>query len=546
MSVAVEGVDKVVQKWLLPTLSEVLARSTPTGQDHFLSDAGQAKVIENSHRHASSRMAKERVKAHREWCGAIASLEHLLLEIVEGGQDNPTSSIDASNPEQLQITGLVLAGPVPVLSHPDLMRSFQTGVFTAEQFNPLALMPYHLLPAQSGQKNNVPQCPYSLPLLPEDPLGAEQFCIVFTPTFSLVMVLGENANGNPAFQFSFDPEVVQQAWASLKYRLLLTSRDRSCHLDALTERFPPIAPDYRTVMQFSRLLLKHLPEDVAPTVEEQRSKGAEEQRAIAQEAAIAPKSTVSAPACSSPTQNLKSQDVELLQAFAHEVRTPLTTIRTLTRLLLKRRDLGADIIKRLEIIDHECTEQINRMELIFRAVELETSEVKDWQGALTTTSLAQVLQNSIPHWQKQASRRNLTLDVVLPQKLPAVVSNPAMLDQVLTGLMEKFTRNLPAGGHIQVQVIPAGDQLKLQLCCQSHPEEEDSGQTKVADSSGKSLGQMLVFQPETGNISLNLNATKNLFQALGGKLIVRQRPKQGEVLTIFLPLELQNRSIWNA
>jgi len=37
---------------------------------------------------------------------------------------------------------------------------------------------------------------------------------------------------------------------------------------------------------------------------------------------------------------------------------------------------------------------------------------------------------------------------------------------------------------------------------------------------------MLMFQPETGNISLNLTATKHLFQAIGGKLIVRQRPQQ--------------------
>jgi signal transduction histidine kinase len=33
-------------------------------------------------------------------------------------------------------------------------------------------------------------------------------------------------------------------------------------------------------------------------------------------------------------------------------------------------------------------------------------------------------------------------------------------------------------------------------------------------------------------------ATKHLFQAIGGKLIVRQRPQNGEVLTIFLPLEV--------
>jgi signal transduction histidine kinase len=39
---------------------------------------------------------------------------------------------------------------------------------------------------------------------------------------------------------------------------------------------------------------------------------------------------------------------------------------------------------------------------------------------------------------------------------------------------------------------------------------------------------------------LNLNVTKHLFQALGGKLIVRQRPQEGEVMTIFLPLEVTN------
>jgi len=46
-----------------------------------------------------------------------------------------------------------------------------------------------------------------------------------------------------------------------------------------------------------------------------------------------------------------------------------------------------------------------------------------------------------------------------------------MLDQVLTGLIENFTRSLPPGSHILVQVIPAGDQLKLQLLPQSQPGE---------------------------------------------------------------------------
>jgi len=46
-----------------------------------------------------------------------------------------------------------------------------------------------------------------------------------------------------------------------------------------------------------------------------------------------------------------------------------------------------------------------------------------------------------------------------------------------------------------------------------------------------------MFQPETGGLSLNLQATKNLFEALGAKLTVRERSNQGTTWTVFLPLE---------
>ena len=108
-----------------------------------------------------------------------------------------------------------------------------------------------------------------------------------------------------------------------------------------------------------------------------------------------------------------------------------------------------------------------------------------------------------------------------------------MLNQVLTGAIENFTSTLPTGSHVQVKVMPAGNQLKLQLQCQGRGTDKKADATKPTL---KCLGQLLMFQPETGNLSLNISVTKNLFQAIGGKLIVRQRPQQGQVLTIFLPL----------
>jgi signal transduction histidine kinase len=272
------------------------------------------------------------------------------------------------------------------------------------------------------------------------------------------------------------------------------------------------------VSEFSRLLLKHLPD--VPTAIEKRV-------AQAQHHNDKPANGVVRLSGLSSCNSESLPEFELLQALTHEIRTPLTTIRMLARLLLKKRDnLNADALKRLEAIDQECTEQINRMELIFRAAELESAPRQQKNVQLVPISLEQVIQDRIPHWQKQAKRRSVNLDIVLPEKLPTVVSNPGMLDQALAGLMESFTRSLPTGGQMRVQVTTAGHQLKLQLMSPG----------AALTNSLKSMGQLLMFQPETGSLSLNLDVTKNLFNALGGKLIVRQRPQQGEELTIFLPL----------
>jgi signal transduction histidine kinase len=473
-----------VYKWILPSLLEIVAKSQPPTA------------------------ACPPMKALHQWRVSIASVEQLLLNQI-------ATSSDA-------IHGLVLAAPAPVFIHPILSENLQKVTFTAKPFNPLALMPFEVSPTTTDIGNEIAPHETVLPLLPIDPLAREQFCLVFTNKFRLVMVLGQDDNGKAAFCFSFEPLVIEQAWRAIAQRVMLTSPDLFPELEASVQKYSTVVPDYRIIMQFSQLLLMQFPE---PEVSSSCSASA---------------SASSTPHIPHHTSRTLRPDIELLQAFAHEVRTPLATIRTITKLLLKQKDLSAKVITRLGIIDRECTEQIDRMELLFKAVELETSPpVKSTNAQLTVISLDQMLRSSIPRWQEAANRRNLTLDFVLPQHMPTVISNPNMLDRVLTGLIENFTRSLPAGSRIQVQVIPAGDQLKLQLL-------PIAGSTDVNAKTAspctppirQAIGQLLMFQPETGTISLNLSATKHLFQAIGGKLIVRQRPRYGEILTIFLPLEV--------
>jgi signal transduction histidine kinase len=474
-------------EWTLPTLFQVLAQETVLPELPALGLSA----------------AQLQVRSERQWCGAIAALTQILGQIpMETGQTS----------------GLILSGPTPIVSQTSLLKQFRTWTFTTDSSLHKLQLPFQLPNAldaiwQTAQTNS------ALPLFPKDPLTAEQFCLVMTEKFGLVLLLSQDEQGQPRFTYSFSPEAVDRVWQLLRLRVVMMRPQLSEQLDDLVDHFMPHAPDYRLVTQFNQLLLNHLPVSLEqPVVATVATKDLA--AAVAQ---VAQESPPIDPASSS------SLDVDLLQAIAHEIRTPLTTIRMLTRLLMKRKDMAPDAVKRLESIDRECSEQIDRFGFIFRAVELETS---DSQGmALTATCLEQVFKQSIPRWQQQASQRGLGLEIALPAQMPAVVTDPALLDQALSSLIDRSARSLPSGSTIQVEAAIAGHQLKLQV------------QSNLADPSQshkpliKSLGQMLMFQPETGNLSLNLAVTKNLFQAMGGKMTVRHNAEQDEVFTIFLPIE---------
>jgi signal transduction histidine kinase len=488
-----------VTKRLLPSLSKILGPKL-----------GSACKQPSDREIMSQSSAAYASKVNRQWLGALQAVETMLLESLE--------EFDFETPK-----GLLLSGPVPVLSHVQLVKKLKTGVFSLDRS--FGSVPFQLPPADYG--SNLPAKPqlWQFPISPTDPLAGELFCLILTPKFSIVLVLGTSDRGLPTFSFSFAPEDIEAVWQGLQERIELVNRDFLEEFANSWQKYAPKPPDYRQVTEFSRLLLEYMPQEAdnlerhyLPSDRETVSRHAERNNL-------------------KPSLPPYALDLELLQALTHEIRTPLATIKTLTQLLMKRQDLAPEVVKRLEAIEYECFQQINRMELIFRAVELAASGFADTHLVhLTSTSLKQLLEQNVPRWQKQALRHNVTLDVILPPKMPAVVSHPVMLEQVLTGLMETFTRRLPAGGKIQVHVTPAGDRLKLQF--QSHPHPSESGATKAPKLQAKSLGQLLIFQPETGSISLNLNVTKNLCQILGGKLILRERPATGEELTIFLPLEM--------
>ncbi len=567
--------------------------------NHFV-EGTRGKTV----RDALSAEAKQQ-RAEREWQGAVAALNQFLVQHIRQQQSAPkegsfkSSCKSGGKSSSSSSQALVLCGPVPLLSEPDLIAQVSNWIFVPHSADSLvspfsALEPVGRL-FHSTFKKASPSTRL-LPLLEDDPLLQERFALVFTAQFALVIVLGKDADDELRFQFSFMPEVVTSVWRLLRSRIRLTRRHQLDFIEHWVEKFAPQEPSYRTVSKFNRWLLASLPQPPLPSVSAARrlskAHSAQPSSSVTQSAgeSIHKSEKASADRSADASYNHSNHDhshhdhshhdhstgqfsdSDLLKAMAHEIRTPLTTIRTYTRSLLKRKNLDAQVIQRLQSIDRECTQQIDRFSLIFRAVELEAAS-QMIQSPLSAIALHQVFQEAIPQWQQAAQRRNLSLEVGLPPELPMVASDPTMLQHVLTGLVELFTHSVSPGSHIQLHVLHAGVQLKLQFQSSAQPQTQSQSShqspnqspNQSADQSAspstsqsasqlrnnnafpgntvcsppplKPLGHLLMFQPETGGLSLNLEATKNLFHALGAKLIVRERSNQGTTWTVFLPLE---------
>jgi len=246
-----------------------------------------------------------------------------------------------------------------------------------------------------------------------------------------------------------------------------------------------------------------------------------------------------------PNMNVKSSlkndnktvqitEAKLLRAISHEVRTPLTTIRTLISSTLKKYNMDESMRNRLIQIDNECNEQIDRFGLIFNASELVSNEVSP-SNRLAKINLGTILNNFEPIWSQQLNRRGISLKIDVPNHLPEILSDSEKLELMLRGLIDKNTRGLREGSTLILELRPAGQKLKLELKVQtlSSTKKETSKKEKGSD-----IGPVLNWNPQTGSLQLSQVATQKILESLGGH--VTQRRDTG--LTVFFPISDSDES----
>lgn len=430
--------------------------------------------------------------ARRLWWAALETIQAELI---------PTSGAPPR--------GVWIAAPLPALYDPSLLAGLQGWVWTPDQLNLTTgfqggLLPPDRFPSASPQATHSGPNYQRLSLLESD--GHDPLLIVITAERQVALALhGESDQRQLLMQC--DPETLGSLLAMLDQRLREQAPEQAAALRQAILNLGPLNSSEGFAQRFWPGLAERLAA-MAPSLTLQTSHAADVER-----------------------NDTTTEDAELslLEAITHEVRTPLATIRTLIRSLLRRRDLPAVVMNRLQQIDSECTEQIDRFGLIFHAAELQRQPRE--LGELARTDLGRMLESLAPSWEQQLHRRGISLDLDLSPNLPPVLSDPSRLEPMLGGLLDRSTRGLPEGAQVLLQLRPAGARLKLHLSSQVR----NGGPSEQSHEHTAELGPVLSWNPGTGSLQLSQGATRRMLASLGGRLI--QQRNRG--LTVFFPVAQQ-------
>lgn len=466
----------------------------------------------------------------RQWWAALATLQEDLL------------------PGAGEADGLWLAAPLPALYEPVLLRRLQGWVWSPAPIEALLQPGAPLLPGRAAAPPAARGGPgpaegfRRLPLQESD--GTDPLLVLITERLQVALALDGPTEARRLL-VRFDAPVLSAALELLDRRLQQDDPQEARRLRHHLRQLGTLHNDPSLALQFWPLLAQRLA-TMAPSVTLQplvrsqpsRARGPRGPAGGGNEREREQQSRAQLSREQQSREQL-SRELALLEALTHEVRTPLATIRTLIRSLLRRRDLPAVVRQRLEQIDGECSEQIDRFGLIFLAAELQRQPggAQPLQAnELARADLAQLLLQLEPVWQRQLGRRGLGLRLAIADNLPPVLSDPSRLETVLGGLMDRFSRGLPDGGQVLLSLQPAGSRLKLQLSGGDGRESAAAAEPHPADGGaagrGEPVGPVLTWNPATGSLQLSRQATRQLFHRLGGRLTERG----GDSLTVFFPL----------
>jgi len=222
---------------------------------------------------------------------------------------------------------------------------------------------------------------------------------------------------------------------------------------------------------------------------------------------------------------------EFVSFVAHELRTPMTSIRGYADMLLK--GMFGPLPEQQAQFVETIHNNVERMQILVSDLQdVSRIETGMLQMAMKPSALAYALENALQATQGQIEARSQQLTVEMPDDLPLVHADPSRLTQILINLLSNAYKYTPEGGDIRVQVSLQDGYVHCAVSDTGigiSPEDQTKLFTKFFRSEDSAVREM----PGTG---LGLCIVKSIVELQGGEMEVESHVGEGTTFTFTVPV----------
>jgi len=227
------------------------------------------------------------------------------------------------------------------------------------------------------------------------------------------------------------------------------------------------------------------------------------------------------------TDKMKSDFFSLM---AHELRTPLASIREGTNLLLNHR--GEDFKEKQNEILRIIAEESNRLtDLVNSLLDLSKMEAGMITLRLAKSDVGYLIHQAVSGMRPLAMTKNVSIKVEIPQDLPYVKIDEERILQALRNLIGNAVKFTPGGGRVIISAEPVEGSVKVSVA-DTGPGIAKEDLSAIFDKFRQ--GTMTDYNKIKGT-GLGLAIVKHIISAHGGKIWLESEIGHGSIFIFLLP-----------
>ena len=224
---------------------------------------------------------------------------------------------------------------------------------------------------------------------------------------------------------------------------------------------------------------------------------------------------------------LENMRKEFVANVSHELKTPITTIKSYTETLMED-DIDSDVShKFLSVIDNEC----DRMARLVRDL-LQLSNI-DYNKAKWTrkeVSLKEILKGSISKLEILAREKQQKILCEIEDELPMISADKDGIEQVILNILSNAIKYTDNNGQIKVVAISDEDYIKLTV--------EDNGIGIPNEDQGRIFERFYRVEKgrsrDLGGTGLGLSIAKEIIEAHEGTIELFSKNGEGTTVEVKL------------